>query len=487
MKGWFPLPAPRLTPVLDPDFRPPVLAHRAFEVMIEEAGGGVPAAIALERDRGVVSRFDLRLLPPDHPMAPANYFYVERLVKFRLWQWGGWRVVVGGSPELARFLAHCYSIEGIRAFDAELWGEMVYARDFTVESVPLEDVPEETDVPGSDIKLDWKGWRIGFDLGASDLKAAAVKDGKLALQPDGRPVFSEEFPWDPKNQTDPSYHYEKIMEVLRLAEARIKEVDPNACIEAIGGSAAGIYVNGRPRIASLFRGIKDRDVFEREVAPLFERIRDAWGGIPLRVENDGDVTALAGAVTLGDGAVLGLAMGSSLAGGYVDENRRIVGWMNELAFVPVDYNPKAAVDEWSGDRGVGAVYFSQQAVGRLIPRAGIEITDIPEDALPERLVRVQELMAAGDERARRIYETIGCWFGYTIAHFCDFYRPVRHVEVLGRVMTGDGGQVILAEARRVLEEEFPELAKSLDFYEPDEEEKRHGQAAAAAHLPHTDG
>jgi len=272
------------------------------------------------------------------------------------------------------------------------------------------------------------------------------------------------------------------MEILKHAEAAIRAVDPKAVIEGIGGSSAGVYVNGRVRVASLFRGITPRERFETEAAPLFQRIGADWG-IPLRLENDGDVTALAGAISLQDGAVLGLAMGSSLAGGYVDDARRIKGWMNELAFAPVDFSPSAAVDEWSRDRGVGANYFSQQAVGRLIPAAGIVMPDIPAEALPARLARVQELMVKGDARARRIYETIGRYFGYSVAHFCDFYTPIRHIEVLGRVMTGEGGQVILEEARRVLAGEFPELAERIHFYEPDEREKRHGQAAAAASLP----
>jgi predicted NBD/HSP70 family sugar kinase len=359
----------------------------------------------------------------------------------------------------------------------------VYRQPFTVVSLKPDAVPPASAGTGADIQLNWSGWRLGFDLGASDRKVAAVKDGKLALAANGEPVFSEEFVWDPKPQTDPQWHFAQIMEVLRLAEQKIQAVDPGARVQAIGGSSAGVYVNGQVRIASLFRGVQPRSRFEQEVAPLFQRIQAAWGGIPFRIENDGDVTALAGAIALGDGAVLGLAMGSSLAGGYVDASRRIVGWMNELAFAPVDYNPKAVVDEWSRDRGVGANYFSQQAVGRLIPVAGLDMPDLPADALPKRLLRVQERMAAGDVRALRIYETIGRYLGYSVAHYCEFYRPVRHIEILGRVMTGAGGQVVLAEARNVLAAEFPALADSIDFYEPDEREKRHGQAAAAASLP----
>ncbi len=485
MNSVFKLVEPALTPVLDPGFRPPVLANRAFLDAVDNSGAAVPLSIAIERDSGRISRFDTRIFDMTHPQAAANFFYVERLVKFLLWQWGGWRIMVGGPPQIAQFLQYCYSDTGLRAFDAELWGDQVYQKPLTIVSVNADAVPDATADRGSEVNLDWSGWRIGFDLGASDRKVAVVTNGRLALDAAGEPILSEEYVWDPKPQPDASWHFDKVMEVLKIAEAKIREVDPQARIQAIGGSSAGIYVNGRTRIASLFRGIKDRAVFERDVAPLFLNVQKAWG-VPLRLENDGDVTALAGSISLGEGAVLGLAMGSSLAGGYVDDQRRIKGWMNELAFAPVDYSPTAAVDEWSQDRGVGAIYFSQQAVARLIPTAGIELPDVPEDALPERLKRVQALMADGDARARAIYETIGRYFGYTVAHFCDFYRPVRHVEVLGRVMTGEGGQLILSEARQVLEQEFPELARTVSFYEPTEREKRHGQAEAAASLPVVD-
>jgi predicted NBD/HSP70 family sugar kinase len=482
MQQYFKLVKPRLAPVLDPDFRPPVLANRAFLQEVDASGAAVPLIIAAEREEGRVSRYETRVFAMDHARAAANFFYVERLLKFLLWQWGGWKVTIGGPVALVRYLESCYTDTGSRAFDAEFWGDMTYEHEMQFVATDPAHVPAADNGTGAEVALDWSGWRVGFDLGASDRKVAVVKDGKLALKADGTPILSEEYVWDPKPQTDINYHYAHIMEILKAAEAAIRQVDPGARLAAIGGSSAGVYVNGRVRAASLFRGITPRARFEKEAAPLFQRIAADWG-IPLRLENDGDVTALAGAISLGDGAVLGLAMGSSLAGGYVDEQRRIKGWMNELAFAPVDYNPAAAVDEWSRDRGVGANYFSQQAVGRLIPVAGIEMPDLPADALPARLKRVQELMAKGDVRARRIYETIGRYFGYAVAHFCDFYQPIRHLEVLGRVMSGEGGQVILDEARQVLAAEFPAVAAAVHFYEPDEREKRHGQAAAAASLP----
>jgi predicted NBD/HSP70 family sugar kinase len=482
MKQHFPLVKPRLTPVLDPAFRPAVLANQAFLREVDASGAAVPFIVAVERDQGRISRYETRVFASRHPRAAANFFYVERLLKFLLWQWGGWKVTVGGPVELVRYLESCYTDTGVRAFDAEFWGDQTYEREMEFVATTPDQVSAANDGEGAEVALDWTGWRIGFDLGASDRKVAAVKDGQLALKPDGTPVLSEEYVWDPKPQQDIGYHHAHIMEILKAAEAAIRKVDPGARIEGIGGSSAGVYVNGRVRVASLFRGITPRERFEKEAAPLFQRIAAEWG-IPLRLENDGDVTALAGAISLGDGAVLGLAMGSSLAGGYVDDQRRIKGWMNELAFAPVDFSPTAAVDEWSRDRGVGANYFSQQAVGSLIPAAGIEMPDLAADALPARLKRVQELMAAGDVRARRIYETIGRYFGYAVAHYLDFYNPVRHIEVLGRVMSGEGGQVILDEARQVLRVEFPQSAEGVHFYEPDEREKRHGQAAAAASLP----
>ena len=482
MKSQFKLIKPKHVPVLDADFRPAVLANRNFISEVKASGSEVPLLIAVERDRGRVSRYDTCVFAPSHPRSSANYFYVERLVKFLLWQFGGWKLTIHGPEELVHYLRACYCDTGIRSFDAEFWGDQTYEHEMEIVYAPRpQDVPQAYDGDSAAVKLDWKGWRIGFDLGASDRKVAVVKDGKLALKENGEPLLSDEYVWDPKPQTDIKYHYDQINWVLREAERVIKSVDPNAEVKGIGGSSAGVYVDGRVRVASLFRGITPRSRFDAEAAPIFKEIQKEWG-IPLRLENDGDVTALAGAIALNDGSVLGIAMGSSLAAGYVDASKAIKGWMNELAFAPVDYNPKAAVDEWSRDFGVGANYFSQQAVGRLIEAAGIEMPDIAPDALPLRLKRVQELMLKGDERARKIYETIGVYFGYTVAHYCDFYKEIKHIEVLGRVMTGEGGAIILKKAKEVIADEFPEYA-GLDFYEPDEREKRHGQAAAAASLP----
>src|SRR5262249_19353284 len=310
-------------------------------------------------------------------------------------------------------------------------GERVYGRPMEIVSAPYDSAPEEREA-AAPLGRHLDGYRIGFDLGASDRKCAAVAEGKV--------VFSEEVPWNPSGEADPQYHFDGIHDSLRRAAAHLPRVD------AIGGSAAGVYVNNEVPAGSLSRAVP-RDLFDRRVRRLFFDLRDAWGGVPFDVVNDGEVTALAGSMALNDGAVLGVAFGSSLAAGYVTPQGAITSWLNELAFVPYDYQERAHVDEWSGDGGVGAQYFSQQAVGRLLAPAGI---DLPADMpLPVKLERVQQLAAAGDPRAMKIYETIGVYFGYAIATYADFYE-IRNLLVLGRVMTGVGGDRILEIGREVL-------------------------------------
>jgi predicted NBD/HSP70 family sugar kinase len=454
---------PRFVSPLDPAFVPASLWNRAYRSGVEETGG-CPLAIALERSDGSVSVFHGAVLPHEGDAIALNQRYVERLLKFLLWQKGGWRVTIAGEPRIADYVRAVYSPTGARAFDYEFMGERIYGRPMRVESADYDAAPEERET-AAPLGRHLDGCRIGFDLGASDRKCAAVVDGRV--------VASEEIAWNPATERDPQYHFDGIQDSLQRAAAHLPRVD------AIGGSAAGVYVGNEVRVGSLYRGVP-RELFDSRIRRLFFELQAAWGGIPFDVVNDGEVTALAGSMALNDNAVLGVAMGSSLAAGFVTPQGNITSWLNELAFVPVDYREDAPADEWSGDRGVGVQYFSQQAVGRLLAPAGISLpADIP---LAVKLEQVQKLMAAGDARARRIYETIGVYFGYAIATYADFYE-VRNLLVLGRVLTGAGGDLILATAGEVLRAEFPELAERLHFHIPDEKEKRHGQAIAAASLP----
>ncbi len=291
-----------------------------------------------------------------------------------------------------------------------------------------------------------KGCRIGFDLGASDYKFSAVIDGEA--------VYTDEVPWDPKTQSNPEYHYHHIASALHRAAAYLPRVD------AIGGSSAGVIVDNEIRVASLLRAIPKKDF--PKAAGIFKRIQKEWN-VPVVVMNDGDVTALAGALSLGSKGMLGIAMGSSQAAGFMDPQGRILGWLNELAFVPVDYQPNAGVDEWSGDKGTGVMYFSQQAVNKLLPAAKIKLPDKMD--LPERLKEVQNLMAKGDARAAKIYETIGVYLGCALAQYTEFYQ-FRQALILGRVTTGKGGDIVISKAREVLKKEFPEVASKIELRVP---------------------
>jgi len=178
--------------------------------------------------------------------------------------------------------------------------------------------------------------------------------------------------------------------------------------------------------------------------------------------------------------VLGIAMGTSEAGGYVDGKGNITGWLNELAFVPVDFNKNSMVDEWSGDFGCGVKYFSQDAVIKLANPAGIILDENLSPA--EKLKEVQKLVEKGDERAFKIFESIGCYLGYGIAYYSFFY-DITHVLVLGRVTSGEGGKIIAKTAEKVLKQEFPILADKIMLHLPDEKSRRVGQSVAAASLP----
>ncbi len=453
---------PKCIPPLDIDFQPASLANRNYRRAVAQSGTGVPLVIGLERTKGEISRFETAVFPADHPRATENLFYAERLLKFLLWQRGAWKVYIGGSQTIGAHIARLYAANGQRAFDAEFMGKQVYQQPFTVIPCSPDAVPaanENTQSLGRHLN----GCRIGFDLGASDLKISAVVDGKA--------IYSDEIVWEPTQQTDPQYHYSHIIAALKRAMGKLPRLD------AIGGSSAGVYVNNRPMVASLFRGIP-ADRFD-EIRTMFRRIRDELG-VPLEVVNDGEVTALAGSMSLEDDSILGIAMGSSLAAGYVNDEGNITGWLNELAFAPVDYNLTAPVDEWSGNRGVGARYFSQQAVFRLAPQVGIIIPEGVTNA--EKLKFVQEKLDAGHAGARQIWQTIGTYLGYAIPHYADFYA-LKHALILGRVTSGAGGNIILNTAQNVLRMEFPALAEKIHIQLPDEKSRRVGQSIAAASLP----
>ncbi len=450
---------------LDPQFKPMSLVCREMRNATKEDGQDI--VIAVIRNKGYTQTYKTRIWKDGKGHDEENFRFVERIAKSLLWVAGGYKIVIAGSDTVGARIKEAYTHTGLRKFDVEFM-ERVYEQPFAVEVVPLCDAPKNVSA-AAPIGRHLDGCRIGFDAGGSDRKVSAVVNGET--------VFSEEVVWFPKTNPDPEYHYAGILDAMKTAASYMPRVD------AIGVSSAGVYVDNRIMVASLFLKVNDED-FERRVKNMYVDVAKEIGeDIPLEVANDGDVTALAGAMDLDDNSVLGIAMGTSEAGGYVDPEGNITGWLNELAFVPVDFCEDAMVDEWSGDYGCGVKYFSQDGVIKLAPYAGIELDESLSPA--EKLKVVQKLMAEGDERAAAIYDTIGAYFGYAIAYYAEFY-DIKHVLIMGRVTSGEGGVILLSRAQEVLTTEFPELADKVELHIPDEKSRRVGQSVAAASLPKID-
>ena len=444
------------TPKLDPGFIPFGVWMNAYEV-----GATKEIAIAVERNEGFVSVRRAKIHGTEE-MAAADYRFVERYMKFLLWSIGGFKVSVCGCSEIAKKLQKAYSPDGERAFDFDFF-QKLYERPLEILDLPLEACPQSNESPRP-IGGHLNGCRIGFDAGGSDRKVSAVIDGQV--------VYSEEVVWHPKTNPDPSYQYEGILDSFRTAASKMPRVD------GIGVSSAGVFIGNAPMISSIFYCVP-RDRWD-EVKTVYDRAAAAIGDVPIVVANDGDVSALAGAMGMNCGNIMGLAMGTSEAVGYVDKDKNVLGWISELAFAPVDLSEDAMEDEWSTDIGVGCKYFSQDAVIKLAPRAGIELDDALTPA--EKLKVVQKLMEADDPRAQQVFEDIGVYLAYTVVQYSRFYN-IEHLMLLGRVMSGKGGDTILATCQAVLRSEFPALAQKVEVMLPDENTRRVGQSAAAASLP----
>lgn len=442
-------------PKLDPGFIPLYKFNQAFLKTAKK-----PIALAVERADGQMASCHT-FIHGTPEMREADHYYVNRLIKTILWMKGGFKIYVAGDADTFEYLKAAYSDGGCQDFDFHFMAN-IYEKPFEV--VCVDQVPETKDSPKA-MGGHLEGCRIGFDAGGSDRKVSAMIDGKS--------VYDEEVVWFPKTNSDPQYHYDGIVAALKAAAAHMPRVD------GVGVSSAGIYINNRTMTASLFLAVpKEKQDLVRSI--YIRAIKDTFGDIPFEVANDGDVTALAGNMSLGEPNVLGIAMGTSEAGGFVDAEGRITGWLNELAFVPVDGAPDAMEDEWSKDIGCGVKYFSQDSVIKLAPRAGIALDESLSPA--EKLKVVQNLMAQEDPAAAAVYESIGTYLGHTLAYYYDLYA-CHHVLLLGRVMSGKGGDIVLAECKRVLADEYPEIAPKLAPALPDEKFRRVGQSAAAASLP----
>ena len=458
--------SPKILPPLDHHFKPAILAHQGFLNAVKKSKNPEDVIIAVKRENGLISTFKTQIFHESERLESSNIYFLERLIKSLLWIKGGYEISFSGPRYLGDFIKSAYHTTGMRAFD-EAFMRRVYEQPFKVNLVSYENAPLANE-KSKPLGRNLKGYRIGFDAGGSDRKVSAVVDGI--------PIYSEEVIWNPKLESDPKYHYEGILSSMKTAASKMPQVD------AIGVSSAGIYIDNKIKAASLFIKVNETD-FDQHVKHMYLDIAKALGDIPIEVANDGDVTALAGAMSLNENKVLGIAMGTSEAAGYVDEKGHITGWLNELAFVPVDYHPLAARDDWSNDIGCGVQYFSQDAVIRLASQAKIDLDATKSPA--EKLSYVQSLVEKDDPRAKDIFATIGVYLGYTIPYYALFY-DIKEILILGRVTSGKGGNIILNEAQRVLKHVFPKLAKQVRISLPDEKNKRVGQSIAAASLVNLD-
>ena len=439
-----------------------IKALEEYDAEVKKSGNTAEVTLIAERNGGYNYVYQYTAFADDSGKDEWNFRIAERLAKTILWVVGGYKISVSGSKKIYEGLKKAYTADGARAFDVDFMSG-VYEKPFEVVWLEKDEIPAEKNC-SLRVGGYLKGCRIGFDAGGSDRKVSAVIDGKV--------VYSEEVVWHPKTTEDPHYHYNEILTAMKTAASKMPRVD------CIGVSSAGVYVDNKIMVASLFIKV-DKKKYGDYVKNMYINIAEEMGSIPLEVANDGDVTALAGSIDLNDNRVLGIAMGTSEAVGYINKDGGINGWLSELAFVPVDFNEGAMADEWSGDVGVGCKYFSQDAVIKLAEAGGYRFKEGTTPA--EKLKEIQALMEKDDQLARQIYEDIGIYLAYTLPFYAKFY-DMKHVLLLGRVMGGKGGNILLDSCKKVLEEEYPEFAK-LDISLPDEKNRRVGQSIAAASLP----
>merc|ERR1712178_384692 len=336
----------------------------------------------------------------------------------------------------------------------------------------LEDLPAAKDSPQVCGK-DASGCRLAFDLGKSDIKTVAVKDNEV--------LDSKETEWDVTNP-DPDYHFNAILAAMKETAKKLPK------IEAIGGSATGtVSADNEATWCDIFPNVPP-DVYKEKVVDIFKRLaKEMAGDVPLKVINDGEVTALAAFQKIQAGNVMGISMGSSEGGGYANADGNLVGWINELCYIRLDLNPRAPTDPWSkgAHTGLSHMYLGQRGTTKLAAKGGVDVPEnmkyphpdmctIKHENHAQCLKLIQEAMKNEEKEpeVKKIYETVGVYLGYALAQYSEFYK-IDHVMSLGRVSKGKGGDLMLETARKVLTSEFPEIPP-IEFHTADDHFKAVG-------------
>lgn len=466
----------RFVPQYDPEFKPAIIEMTRFKEKVSKSKDKTEIIICLERNKGYNYHYKTLIYKDRTGHDDENYFIIERICKMLLWIVGGHKFYISGSKLIPRRLKEDYRLKGKREFDFSFF-KQVYQKNIEFVSCSKNKIPK-LNLEKIELSQNLNGNRIGFDAGASDRKVSAVSNGEVK--------FSTETVWNPKTVSDPNYHIDGIMDSFNQASEYLPTVD------SVGISTAGIVVDNKMVVSSLFMKVA-KDDYENKIKNIYidcvkELEKKYDKKIPVIVANDGDVTAFAGLLELKENnGILGIAMGTSQAGGYITKENILYGWLNELAFVPIDFNENAVKDVWSGDIGCGVEYFSQDAVIKLAENIGFKFQD---DATPaNKLKDIQNLLENGNEVekniAKNIFNDIGIYLGYTIPFYLHFY-DFEDLLVLGRVVSGNGGNIIVEKAQEVLKYEFPDITEKVKIRIPDENSRRVGQSVAAAYLPRID-
>merc|ERR1719394_930562 len=472
---------PKVPAPLDPGFRPLVLAKKKYLEETKECTDKLEWALIRSDGCG---RYSLPVFEEKSKDARASVFLAGVLIQEMLWQRSASELKLFGPAKICKALKAAYSVGGAYEFEVKSMPNVCGTPDkpFVVTIVDsASDLPAAKDTPEI-VGTDANGCRLAFDLGKSDIKTVAVEDNEV--------LYSKETEWDVTNP-DPQYHYDAIMDALKLAKAALPKV------EAIGGSATGtVSGDNEATWCDIFPNVPPA-VYKAKVVDIFKRLaKEIAGDVPLKVINDGEVTALAAVTKIGAGNVMGISMGSSEGAGYANAEGNLMGWINELCYVRLDLNPNAPTDPWTkgAHTGMSHLYLGQRGVTKLAAKGGVDLPEnyvfphpdmctIKHEDHAQCLKLVQKAMTLPEKepKVRQIYETVGVYLGYALAQYSEFY-PIDHVMILGRVSKGAGGDLMLDTAKKVLETEFPEYAH-IQFHTADDQFKAVGQCIAAAALP----
>merc|ERR1719436_1599403 len=391
---------------------------------------------ALPRADGC-ARYKMPVFADGHEDVEASIYLAGVLIQEMMWQRSAACLMLSGPPKQTEALKAAFSAGGMYEFEIKSMPNVCGTPDktFEVKICKPEELPPAKDTPQVCGK-EANGCRLAFDLGKSDIKTVAVKDGEV--------LYSKETEWDVTN-VDPEYHYKAIVDALNLAKAALPKVD------AVGGSATGTVSGANEATwCDIFPNVPP-DVYKAKVVDIFVRMaKEVAGDVPLKVINDGEVTALAAVQKIGKGNIMGISMGSSEGGGYANTDGNLLGWINELCYIKLDLNPEAPTDPWTkgAHRGISHLYLGQRGATKLAAK----ITEVPENYKyphpdmctikhedhAQCLKLVQKAMEADPEKASDLYKTCGVYLGYGLAQYCEHYK-IDHVMILGRVSKGAGG------------------------------------------------